>query len=289
MKFTDILDDYHVPYKLPGEHHHSHEGWIQVECFQCSPDSGKFKLGYNIYKGYANCWQCGGVRAIDALVFLTKQPAAVLWRLLKSLPTQSWKSIPDRRGKLVLPAGLGPLLPPHRDYLRERGYDPDELERLWGLKGIGHAAELAWRVFIPVIHHGETVSWTCRTIGDTGKRYLNARPEQEAVSQKKVLFGADFARHVAIVVEGPFDAMKVGPGCVATMGLICTVAQQKQLGGYAKRVFCFDNEPAAQQRALSIMSSLVVFPGETLNVVLDAKDAGEASPKEIRRLRKMLG
>lgn len=288
MTFTDILDEYHVPYRRYTEHHHVSPGWISVDCVRCSPKSGHFRLGYNLTAGYSNCWQCGSVRTIDALVSLTGESYSRCWQLLKSLPTERLKLLPDRRGKLELPKGLGPLLPAHEKYLRERGFDPEELVRLWGVQGIGMAAEMAWRVFIPVVHHGDTVSWTARSIGEGGKRYLNARPEQEAVSQKKVLFGADYARHAVVVCEGPLDAIRIGPGAVATMGLICTAAQQNALGAFSKRVFCFDSEPAAQRRARSIILNLGAYPGENVNFLLDAKDAGEAKPREIRQLRKLL-
>ncbi len=288
MKFSEILEHYGIPYKTAGEHRHSTEGWLSLECPYCSPKSGKFKLGYNLAHAYASCWQCGSVRIVDALVTITGDSPGNVWRMFRTVPAEKWKDLPDRRGKLELPRGLGPLLPAHRKYLRGRGFDPDELVRLWGLQGIGIAADLAWRVFIPVISRGEVVSWTTRTIGENGKRYLNARPEQEKISQKKVLFGADYVRHAAIIVEGPLDAMKIGPGAVATMGLITTVAQQLWIAGIPKRIICFDNEPAAQARARQLINAINVFPGETFNAVPDGKDTGEATPREIRQLRKML-
>lgn len=101
-----------------------------------------------------------------------------------------------------------------------------------------------------------------------------------------MLFGIDFIRHAIIVCEGPMDAMKIGPGAVSTMGISYTKHQLKQIVDFPVRVVCFDNEPDAQKRAKKLCSDLSSFPGKTTNIVLDVKDPGEASPKEIKLIRK---
>jgi len=51
----------------------------------------------------------------------------------------------------------------------------------------------------------------------------------------------------------------------------------------------FGNSPAAQIVASKLAADLSVFPGETLQVCLDADDPGSASPEEIKLLRKTVG
>jgi hypothetical protein len=51
---------------------------------------------------------------------------------------------------------------------------------------------------------------------------------------------------------------------------------------------CFDNQAVAQRKARALCDELSAFGGETLNVILDAKDAGSATDKEIRKLRRLL-
>src|SRR5581483_4434906 len=109
---------------------------------------------------------------------------------------------------LVLPAGVSDLLKPHRDYLLGRGFSPkqiEDLQRLWGLAGIGVAGRLSWRLFIPIYYRGEMVSWTTRSLRDTGLRYIRARPEEEKYRAHTLLYGHDLVRDTIIVVEGPFD------------------------------------------------------------------------------------
>jgi DNA primase len=144
-------------------------------------------------------------------------------------------------------------------------------------------------VFIPLFWRGKVVSWTTRSISpDASLRYVNAKPEQEAVSMKTLLYGEEHCNNAVIVHEGPTDAWRTGCGAVATMGATYTKAQILRLSKYPKRIICFDSESDAQKRALALCDTLKVFSGTTLRVVLDAKDAGSATDKEIRLLRKML-
>lgn len=168
-----------------------------------------------------------------------------------------------------------------------REFNPKKLERLWGIQGIGINPKLGWRIFIPVIYEGRTVSWTSRSLSDeTPKRYWNASPKEEEISLKQILFGIDLVRHAIIITEGPFDAMRIGPGAVATMGIQYTKSQLRQMVDFSVRVVCFDSENDAQKRAVGLCEQLKSFPGQTINVALDAKDPGSASKKEISQLRK---
>ena len=150
------------------------------------------------------------------------------------------------------------------------------------------SVRLPWRLFIPFHIHGEVVSWTTRSIGQNGLRYVSASSDQEKVNHKSILYGEDFCRHAVIVHEGPFDVWRTGPGAVATCGTGFSRSQLLRLSNYPVRVICFDNEKQAQQRATELCDLLEPFPGETIQVTLDAKDAAEASDKEINQLRRFL-
>jgi hypothetical protein len=54
-----------------------------------------------------------------------------------------------------------------------------------------------------------------------------------------------------------------------------------------KRVtVCYDNSPEAQRQASLLLDYLEPFGIDCSNVILDAKDSAEATPKELRRLRR---
>jgi DNA primase len=139
---------------------------------------------------------------------------------------------------------------------------------------------------VPITLSGEIVSWTTRSLHNKGVRYLNARPEEESVSAKDVLFGEEFCGHAVVVVEGSFDAMTIGPGAVAVMGLKVSARQFERICSFPLRVIAFDSEREAQRRASKLSQELKLFPGETYLVELSGKDAASSPKHEIEELRR---
>ena len=193
-----------------------------------------------------------------------------------------------RSGKIVLPSGLGDLQSIHRYYLERRGFDPDLLYKLWGVRGIGLAKRLAWRIFIPVVVQGDIVTWTTRAVRNgPGPRYLSAQPDEEKIPLKETLLGEDYCRNTIVVTEGPFDAMRIGPGAVCTFGVGLSTAQTNLLCKYSTCVVCFDNENSAQRRANRLVEILGHGSCEIYNVVLSSgKDPASATQREIDSLRR---
>jgi hypothetical protein len=286
MNIIELLDEYHIPHREEG-HEHCRPGWVQIECPFCSPDSGRFRLGINIQHVYSNCWTCGS-KPIQSVL---KTILGVRWdeakKLLAGIKPERMEERIVHTGRYTEPDGVGDLLRPHKNYLRGRGFDCGELERLWHIRGIGIATRLSWRIFIPILHHGKPVSWTTRKIaGDGERKYLSASPSEEAIEHKHLLYGEDYCRHAIVVVEGPIDVWGIGPGAVATFGLSITNEQVSRIASYPVRAICLDNEPEAQDVARTLAGHLSCLPGETYNIVLDSKDPGEAKQKEIQRIRR---
>jgi hypothetical protein len=291
MNITDVLERGNIPFKRDGEHHHAHHGWVQVDCPWCGRNSGKFHLGIALGNYRCSCWRCGAHRLIDVLTELTGADHKTCRAVINGLEVRFADVWPKpRTGTLQLPKGVGHLLPIHEQYLRNRGFDPVELAERWHLQGIGGTGEpCSWSIFIPIEFHGSVVSWTTRKINEKAhRRYYTAQPEQEHVAANGLLFGEDLCRHGAIVTEGPFDAMRIGPGATATMGTHVSQAQVNRISRYSRRIICFDAEPEAQKRAKQLCNALCVFPGLTHNVVLDSKDAADADSRELRQLRELL-
>ncbi len=289
MTITDILDQLNIAYDREGEGKTT-AGWVEISCPWCGVGPDKRGLGLCLDgRKYCSCWNCGSHRVVDALIETTKLPFREIASLLGTLESESGYTPKEQlRGKLVLPKGVGPLLKAHKRYLKSRGFDPEELTQLWKLQGIGICSELSWRLFIPIQYQGQTVSWTTRKLNDDGLRYITAKPEQEKISSKQLLFGEDYARHSIIAVEGPFDVMRVGPGAGGTSGLEYSTTQVMKLSKYPTRIIVFDSSAAAQEVAKKLCYDLAPFPGKTMRVEIDAKDPGSASDKEIRLLRRML-
>ena len=286
MNLPELLEEHRVPTRGHGQHHHATHGWVQVDCPYCSPGSGKFRLGLHLGGRAASCWSCGKVGPIKAVAELTGLSVGKLLSLL-DLPRGEGREEP--KGTFTEPPGTGPLLPAHEDYLRERGFDPEEIASVWGIKGIGVAPRLGWRIWIPVGPWSKPASWTTRSISRTSStRYLSASPWQEGRPLKSMLYGEEKARHAVIVVEGPLDAWRIGPGAVATFGIAFTAPQAARIGRFPLRAIAFDGEEAAQRQAARLCRLLEAMPGRTVLVELEAKDPGSAGEQEIDQLREYL-
>lgn len=274
-------------------HHHARKGWLQMDCPHCST-AGKFRLGWRLAYRYFACWVCGRVDRAETLSALIQEPIKTCLRLLSQVEAEEplTARTAQKRAKLVLPRRLGPLRNAHSRYLRGRGFDPNDLVRTWGIQGLGHDAEpgLEWRIFIPINLDGRTVSWTTRKLTDQGLRYRSAAEDQEAYPHKRLLYGQDLvpAGGSIAIHEGPTDVWATGPGAVCTFGISFLPEQVERLSRYSRRVLCFDSQPEAQKRANELADMLEAFPGETLNVQLDAKDMASASEREKRKFRKLL-
>jgi hypothetical protein len=286
MTIIDVLKALGIDYKTEGDHH-CRPGWAQIKCIWCR--TGKWHLGINLRGSYCACWVCGGHRLGDTLAEAATRPIKEILTLTKDLDKGWIPKVVRPKGTLVVPKGLGPLLRAHKCYLIDRGFSPALLQRRYDVQGLGpFAGDLAWRIYIPIYDQtGLQVSWTTRSIDpQVVLRYRNAEPGAEVYPAKDYLFGGHLAGHSVVVHEGPFDAMKVGPGAVATMGVTYTKNQIDCIASYPIRAICLDNEPRAQRRAERLCSELEGLEGETYLVRIGGKDPASAPKKEIIALRK---
>lgn len=255
-----------------------------------------------------NCWICGPQRLVETLCQITGESSGSILRHLEELRSDfgygelsGYLEAPKSRsaGRItrktaILPDGIGPLLRPHKRYLeRQRQLNPETLVRLWGIQGIGIAPRLQWRLFIPIRVGMETVSWTTRSISDdVDQRYINAKPDEEKIHLREVLYGEELARQAIVICEGPIDAWSIGPGAVATLGVNPSPACVQIMSKFPVRAILFDSDKGARRRADNLCRLLEVFDGDTFNVTLEsAKDANAAlksvgGRREIREIRR---
>jgi hypothetical protein len=234
------------------------------------------------------CWSCGRQSAGEMLGLLIGKPVKVAWAMLLKGRQPAGGFTKKVRGRLKMPTGCGPLLAAHQQYLKKRGFNPTELEEVWGLMATGADSNRPWSLVFPLKEDFETVSFFTRKLHDRGTRYLSAKPEDEAVSAKELLFGEDFAVNAVCVCEGAFDAIRIGPGAVATMGIAVSSSQVRRLTRYHRVVVCFDSDPDAQRRAEILCGRVATFGVEVVNVCVSTKDAAVASEEEIEEIRGLL-
>lgn len=288
ITFVDILQEAGVPI-ASGDHRHSRDGWLQIDCPWCGPKSGKFHLGYNQSGQYLNCWRCGKKDLTKTIAALTGKPWQAAKELVRQIPRERGATPRVYDGTLINPPGVQPLLAAHQDYLVGRNFTNwQDLVALWDIQGIGLSPKLGWRIFIPIFHQGQQVSWTTRSIGAEARlRYISADPNHESMSHKKILYGEDYCRHAVIITEGPLDTWAIGPGAVATLGTSYSRGQLAALAKYTVRAICFD--AGAEETASRLMSELLLFPGETINIRLESgSDPASADKEEIQDVRDLV-
>lgn len=288
MTILDILEEHNIEFRRHGEHHHSTEGFVNIDCPRCGKDTQSFRLGINLEHNFSTCWVCGFLPLSqimgEALNVTAKQFLFSYGDYLDVSIVE--KKLPTNR-KLELPKKLLPTLhSAHRKYLKSRGFDPNELVKLWGIKGIGLAAHHQWSVFIPVFQHGVLVNWLTRSIApDAPKRYQMALSTQILVDRENCLLGLDYVRHATVCVEGGFDVFAIGPGSCATLGISYSKEQVLMLSKIPVRGILFDSESGAQIQARKLCDELSCFEGATTNIVLETgKDPAECIKTRLGRL-----
>jgi hypothetical protein len=291
MPLTQVLNDLGVEFRENGQSPHVSPGWLGLICPWCGRNTGNYGLGVNLSSYACNCWKCGSHSLAEALHEITGLGYAELRSRLGEAPETAFATRTRPRGILVEPEGICDLMPCHLDYLRERGFDDGKITNLvniWKIRGIGLSTRVTGAVYLPVEFGGQVVTWTARKIRPSGHhdRYHNARDEESIVPIKDTLYGIDFVRHAAIIVEGPFDAVRVGPGAVCVFGLSYTERQLAKISCIPVRYICFDNSPEAQSRAKKMANDLMAFDGMTYVLQIDAKDPGDATDEEIKLIRK---
>lgn len=287
MNIRDVLRQLNVRFSEAGASGLVTDGWIGLVCPYCDRGKGRPGLGVHVRTLKCSCWSCGGHGLARALADSSGRPLADVRALLAGVVAAP-RAEPVR-GRYNPPPGVGPLQEPHKRYLRGRGFDPDELVRVWGIGALGaDGGQHAWRIFIPVRDDsGEPVSWTTRAIGQVsaGGRYRTARPEDAAVPKSACLFGINHVVSAVVIVEGHFGAMWGGPGFVATGGVGFSRAQVARLSQVPVRAVLFDSGTAAQRRARALAAALAPFPGVTEIVQTSGADPDTSPLAERDELR----
>lgn len=216
-------------------------GEVNIRCPWCGSADPSKHLGISLSSGFYSCW-----RARDR--HSGKSPVRLLMALLRVSYGEA-RDIAGLGDDYVDPEGfsamaarlLRPSLAPaaatpeaselrmrdeflaissvgrtrrHYEYLLERKFDDRAIRLLgdrYGLRG-AVSGDYASRVVVPYTAGGRLVTWTARAIAPSRIRYMDLSVVESIVPVKDVLFNADLAAEhgdVLVLVEGPFDALKI--------------------------------------------------------------------------------
>ncbi len=269
MGVPRLLSDYRVDYVTEG-HSRATQGWINIHCPFCA-GSRDYHLGIPEKGNVAHCWRCGTHSLVHTLSVVLSIPYPEVRNLLRTYGVLSKSRARDSEPKVSIhpfkfPTPHAPLTNSGKDYLRKRGFDPERIEREWGVFQTGPISFLdkisySHRIIIPISWNGEIVSFQGRDItGRSEVKYLACPMKREKISHKTILYGEqkEWAKGGSvIVVEGVTDVWRLGKRAVATFGIKFKMEQVLQLLDHAQRFFIvFDEDLQAQKQAEDLLIKL---------------------------------
>lgn len=279
--------DNHIDYEI-------RKGWVNIQCPFCG-DTDKH-LGLQNHT--ATCWRCGKQSIYQVIKKLGGDPSIVLYSGIYTISEYQNNSIVYNKKDLILPGDIK-YNKIAKQYIENRNFDIDELIRDYKIQftnadnGLyksvnGSSINYKFRIMIPIFYNNKLVSWTGRSYVNDSVRYLSLSIEDEIISHKTILYNECDTRNV-IVVEGLFDAIRIGRGAVCTFGTAYTKSQVLELTKYNRVFILFDNEIVAQKQAESLAVELNML-GVTAEVVsgIDT-DPADLSIDDVKYLREWVG
>lgn len=282
-----------------GERHFRHN-WISLPCPFCTGDEGNH-LGYSRESKVFTCWRCGRHTIGEVLASLLNMSKRDAVRYaMTHYPTNPFAEPfiaykPKRKRVLEL---IGSKIPSqiHIDYLTNRRYCVEELIDKWDLRFTLDHESHGYRIIFPIWYDGRYVSYVGRDVsGVHPKKYLTCFPENEVVSNKDCVWGVQRAtKGTVIVVEGVFDAIRIGEGVIATLGTSTNLKQAQEIAKRFKSSYIlFDNEADAQARARKFAETLgALNPNHKSRVISinnpDINDPSELPDEIVTQIRGLI-
>lgn len=284
LDFKEFFHAHNIEYREHGKNWH--KGWIQINCPNCD-DTG-FHGGCNLNGGYYHCWRCGGsndINLIMALLSVSFTTAKGIKRAfaVDAMPTAA-ATKQQRPTELKLPINCGELEPRHRQYLADRNYCPDEIQRLWQIKATGPIGPYKHRIIIPIMYEGQMISYQGRDItGLSDSRYKACATSEEVIHHKLVCYGIDHVKSSCVVVEGITDVWRLGYGAVATFGVEYTASQVLLIARRVRKATIF-YDPGALGKAEQLEADLSALGVETSIIYSTSCDPGDLPDFEAQQI-----
>jgi len=292
MNIRKFLDDYNISYTLDAPN--LKKGNIGINCpFHNDVDYyGAFIVDTNSV-GY-NCWLCGGFPLKEVLQALsgTKDVHRILKEYKGSNRARKVQSrVKTHNTKIDIPGGE--LKVYHKNYLKERNFDPEFLRLKYDLRGTYYEGRYPYRIIIPIYYKNKIISFQGRDFTNKQElRYKACREDDEIIHHKDILFNLDNCKsRKGIMCEGLFDVFRLGDNSFATFGTSLTNSQLCVLKEYFDKIYIlFDNEEKALKKAESYADKITSIGIEVEMIETDInRDPGDFTEDEVLELKIMLG
>jgi hypothetical protein len=236
--------DHGVEYRTSGKN--VSDGWVGInDIYQ--PDSS-FHMGINIEGGYVYSWKSGGHRLEEVIKDLLTVSYPEARKLIQDYSSHTISL--DYMPKTPFEIATGKPTKAMRTFLCSRRYNATNLIEKYDLRGNEN------RLVIPVYFNNRIVSYQERDI--TKKFYKSCPKNMSIMNYKDILYPMDYAKKsYVVVVEGIFDAYRLGDNAVCTFGTSWTRKQLQILAvTYETIIVMFDNEAEAQRKGASLVAEL---------------------------------
>lgn len=291
MKITELYNDYNLPIAEEGDRHYQ-PGWVNTPCPFCTGNPGNH-LGYNKDKNYFYCWRCGFKKKLETISKLLLVPMKEAKKIIRQYSGREEKYKTKNTNKLInihplhFPTNTIDLKPGHKKYLKNRGFNPEQLQEKWNIKGTDIVSRLddidySRRILIPIHWDKKLISFQTRDItGKHVKKYMNCPKKRQKINQKTILYGKQEKwTDVGICVEGVFDVWRFGINSFATFGIDWKREQMLEIVKQFKQVYiCYDIGFVARQRAKTLAGELN-FRGVWSKIIPLEDDPGSMSQEQ---------
>jgi hypothetical protein len=211
-------------------------------------------------------------------------------------PKHETASIHASGSRSILPKTASNKFPrPHWQYLISRGYNPSLIVEKYKLMACHTSGKYRFRIIIPIIMKGQTVSFVGRDItGKAEKKYLYCPNTESIIPRRQTLYNIDNLKtKTAVIVEGPTDVWRIGDGAIATLGTSVSDGQVELLisKGLQKVFVLFDREASQGNNSpaekLAKTLSGLIREVEVLELI-DEGDPGEMGEQTTSQVRRIL-
>ncbi|MFA5396361.1 MAG: hypothetical protein WC346_10175 [Methanogenium sp.] len=265
-------------------------GWIGINCIFCIDPSNH--LGINLQSKAFSCHKCAEKgNAIQFIQAMDGVSTSVAISIMKQYEGGAF--VPAEKHyqeKVKMPIGASKKFHEnHLRYLEYRRFNPDRVIKEYDLFATGPIGDYKHRIIIPVKFNNRLISFVGRDItGQAQIPYKNSSENYSIKDVKQSLYNMDSVLlNRAVIVEGIFDAWRIGDGAVATFGTKYTREQLRLLKGLKQVFVLYDADaiPIAHKLAYDLTS--LVRQVEVLE--LSEGDPDNLTDDDVRALRKDIG
>ncbi len=295
LEFCDIravLDHVGVHYSEGGKN--VSNGWVGVQCPMPGCDDHSNHMGLNLSQPVCTCYACG--RKGNYLTYLAAEVGS--WtkaiEILKQFIPRELRAYKKKEdisyvSHVDLPSEATKTPSKyHTDYLKGRGFNPKELDTLYDLYYCGPIGDWANRIIVPIYKRNRLITFTSIDIDeDSELRYKHLAKEESIIHCKNHLYGIEQCTgRILIVVEGYFDKLRIGSGCVCAFGSKVTPEQKKQMIGYSKVIVLFDGDKTGWRDGRKLAQDIAAFTEVELITLDENVDPDNLPEEDIKYLQR---